>query len=123
MKKLLSITLIMMLAVAFLAVGSTNANAMNNESAALLTAGIVLLGVPVMQAIASGGAYPQPVYAQAGPPRVVERTNIVYVQPKRERHCRQWTRPYERGYRHEWKRMQHRRGMHDARRDYRSDRD
>ena len=46
MKKLMSITVIMMLTVSFLVIGNTNADAMNNESAALLTAGIVLLVYP-----------------------------------------------------------------------------
>ncbi len=123
MKKLMSITVIMILTVSFLVVGSTNADAMNNESAALLTAGIVLLGIPVMNALAHGGAYPEPVYSHAGPPRYIEKTNIIYIQPKHRKHQKRWGKAYDRGYRKQWKRMQYRRGMRDARHDYRRARD
>ncbi len=123
MKKIMSITVILILTVSFLVVGSRKADAMNNESAALLTAGIVLLGIPVMHSIAHRGTYPEPAYAYAGPPRYIERTTIIYVQPKHKKHRRYWARPYERGYRQEWKRQQHRRGMRDARHDYRRGRD
>ena len=114
--------IIMMLAVSFLVVGITNADAMNNESAALLTAGIVLLGIPVMNAIAHGGTYPEPAYSYASPPRYIEKTKIIYVQPKYQKHRRQWAKSYKRGYRQERQRLQYRRGMRDARRDYRGDR-
>ena len=123
MKKLISITVIMMLAVSFLVAGNTNADAMNNESAALLTAGIVLFGIPLMGAIAHGGTYPEPAYAYSGPPRYVEKTKIIYVQPGYKKHRRHWARPHKRGYRQEWKRLQYRRGMRDARHDYRRGRD
>ena len=123
MKKLISITVVLMLTVSFLVVGSTNADAMNNESAALLTAGIVLLGMPVMNAIAHGGTYPEPAYSYASPPRYVEKTKIIYVQPQYRKQHRRWAKPYERGYRKEWKRIQYRRGMRDARHDYRRGRD
>ena len=123
MKKLMSITVIMILTVSFLILGNTNVDAMNNESAALLTAGIVLLGIPVMSAIAQGGTYPEPAYSYAGPPRYIEKTKVIYVQPKYKKHRRRWAKPYKRGYRREWKRMQYRRGMRDARHDYRRGRD
>jgi hypothetical protein len=116
MKKLISITLIMMLTVALLTIGSTKADAMDNESAALLTAGIFLLGVPVMYAIAHSGHHPEPAYAHAGPPRYIERTRAVYGQPiyQKYRSHRYWASPYQRGYRQE-----HREVRHVARRDYR----
>lgn len=123
MKKLLSITLIMMVTVSFLVVGSTNADAMNNESAALLTAGIILLSIPVMNAVVHGGTYPEPVYSHAGPPRYIEKTHVVYVHSKNARHPGQRVTPYKRGYRQEWKRLQRERGKRDARRDYRRGRD
>jgi len=123
MKKLMSITIIMMLTVSFMVIGNSNADAMNNESAALLTAGIVLLGIPVMNAIAHGGSYSEPAYSYASPPRYVEKTKIIYVQPKDKKHRRNWAKPYKRGYRQEWKRLQYRRGMRDARHDYRKGRD
>ena len=123
MKKLMSITVIMMLTVSFLVIGNTDADAMNNESAALLTAGIVFIGIPLIHAMSHGGAYPEPVYAYAGPPRYIERTKIIYVQPKYKKHRKYWAKPYKRGYRQEWKRKQYKRGMRDARRDYRRVRD
>jgi len=123
MKKLMSITVVMMLTVTLLVVGNTNADAMNNESAALLTAGIVLFGIPVMNAIAQGGTYPEPAYSYASPPRYIEKTKIIYVQPKYKKHRRHWGKAYERGYRQEWKRQQYRRGMRDARHDNRRGRD
>ena len=123
MKKLMTITVIMMLTVSFLAIGAKNADAMNNESAALLTAGIILLGIPVMNAIANEGTYTEPAYYYDRPPRYIEKTKVVYVQPKYKKHRRQWARPYKRAYRQEWKRQQYRRGMRDARQDYRRGRD
>lgn len=128
MKKFLTMTLIFILAISFLVVGNTRADAMNNESAALLTAGIVLLGIPVMSAIARETAYPGPAYAPAyraqyreayPPPRYIEKTKIIYVQPKHKRHHRHRGRAYERGYRDERRRLEYRRGRHDAREDYR----
>ena len=114
---------IMILTVSFLVIGTNNADAMNNESAALLTAGIILFGIPVMNAIANEGAYTQAAYYYPNPRRYVERTKIVYVQPNHKKHRRYWAKPYKRGYRQEWKRQQNRRGMRDARQDYRRGRD
>jgi hypothetical protein len=122
MKKILSITLIMMVTVSFLVVGSTNADAMNNESAALLTAGIVLLSIPVVSAIARGGTYAEPAYSHAGRSWYVEKTHVVYVQTKNKRHPGQLAKSHKRGYRRDWKRIQHERGRRDARRDERRDR-
>ncbi|MEN8265302.1 MAG: hypothetical protein ABFR82_17790 [Nitrospirota bacterium] len=123
MKKLMSIMVIIILTVSFLVVGTKDADARNNESAALLTAGLVLLSIPVMHAIAHSGPYGEPAYSYADPPRYIERTKIIYVQPKYKKHRRHWRKSYRRGYRKEWKRLQYRRGMRDARRDYRWERD
>jgi hypothetical protein len=120
MKKLLSIMVILMLMVTFLVIGNTDADAMNNESAALVTAGIVLIGI---HALTQGRPYPEPAYTYAGPPRYIEKTKIIYVQPKYKKHRRHWGKAYKRGYRKEWKRIQYRRGMRDARHDYRRWRD
>lgn len=123
MKKFISITIVMMFTVGLVAIGSTNADAMNNEAAALLTAGIVLFSIPVMSAIAQGGTYAEPAYAYTRAPRHIEKTKIIYVQARHKKHRRDWARPYERGYRKEWKRLQYRRGLHDARHDFRRGRD
>ena len=123
MKKLISIMVMMMLTISFLVVGNTKADAMNNESAALLTAGIVLLGIPVMNSITQGRYYSEPAYSYARPPRYIQKTKIIYVEPKYGKRDRHWSKPYKRGYRKGWKRMEYRRGMRDARRDYRWGRD
>ena len=123
MKKLMTIMVIIILTVSFLVVGNSDADAMNNESAAMLTAGIVLFGIPVMNALANGGTYREPAYSHTGPPRYIERTKVIYVQPKHKKHRRHLRKSYRRGYRQEWKRQEHRRGRRDARRDYRWERD
>ena len=121
MKKLISIVVILMVAVAFLVVGNTKAEAMNNESAAVLTAGMVLLGIPVMHAIAMEAAHHDRAYGHAyAPPRYIERTKIVYVDPRHKRMQRhrmkeQW------GTRHGWDRHQYGPGHKDSRRDSRPD--
>jgi len=125
MKKLISIMLIMILTVAFLTIGSTKADAMDNDSAALLTAGIVLLSVPVIYAIANSGRHHEPAYYHAGPPRYTERTRVIYSQPRYENYCGHgnWARPYTRSYRQDWKRHEYRRVSRDAHRDYRGGRE
>ena len=125
MKKLISITLIMMLTVAFLTIGSTKADAMDNESAALLTAGIVLLSVPVMYAIANSGPHHEPAYYHAGPPRYIERTRVIHVQPRYEKYRghETWARRDTRSYRQERNRQEHRGTSRDARRDNRRGRE
>lgn len=128
MKKTLTIALIALLAVTFLFAGTEKAEAMNNESAALLTAGLVLFGKPVMNAIAQEVMYPGREYAPAYPAyygdrhqhtRYIERTKIIYVQPRHHKLHRHKDRGYERGYRDEWCRHDYKQGRHDARRDYR----
>ncbi len=123
MKKLMSIMVIIILTVSFLVVGTNYADARNNKSAAMLTAGLVLLSIPVMHAIAHSGPYGAPAYSYDDPPRYIERTKIIYVQPKYKKHRRHWRKDYRRGYRQEWKQQEYRRGKRDARRDYRRDRD
>ena len=123
MKKLMTIMVIIILTVSFLVVSNTDADAMNNESAAMLTAGIILFGIPVMNALANGGNYQEPAYSNAGPPRYIERTKVIYVQSKHKKHRRHWRKAYRRGYRQEQKRQEYRRGHRDARRDYRWERD
>jgi hypothetical protein len=123
MKKLMTIMVIIILTVSFLVVSNTKADAMNNESAAMLTAGIVLFGMPVINSLVNGGTYREPAYTYAGPPRIIERTKVIYVQPKHKKHRRHWRKAYRRGYRQEWKRQEYRSGRHDARRDHRWERD
>lgn len=114
-----------MLTVAFLTIGSTRADAMDNDSAALLTAGIVLLSVPVIYAIANSGPHYEPAYHHAGPPRYIERTRVIHVQPRYQKYRGHgnWARSYKQGYRQEWKQQEHRRTSRDARRDNRGGRE
>ncbi|RJR20042.1 MAG: hypothetical protein C4581_04035 [Nitrospiraceae bacterium] len=117
MKKLITITVIIMVAAAFLVIGNTGAEAMNRESAVALTAGMVLMGIPVMHAIAHEAAHHARAYDYAFPPRYIERTKVVYVQPKHKRMHRH--RDHDRDCRHGWDRHNDGRGHRDSHRDSR----
>lgn len=116
MKKLLSISLALILAGGLLLTENTKAEAMNNESAALLTASLVLFGIPIVSAITHDHYRPAPVYSgtyYADPYPV--QTRVIYTAPIYERH-----------HRHDWKRSnRHERGWREHRehREYRRDRD
>jgi len=86
MKKLLSITLVVFLSGGFLLTENKKAEAMNNESAALLTAGLVLIGAPIIHAIAHNDHRPAPVYYNRPHRHYREKTVIVYEAPRYERH-------------------------------------
>ena len=116
MKKIISITLVAALAITLVAMGSTKAEAGHNEAAALLTAGFVLVG---LHALSHNAAYYEPVYVYGPPPRYIERTEIIYVEPRYKKYWKKKNRAYDRGYRREWKRLDHKRGRHDARHEYR----
>lgn len=102
MKKFMTIVVVIILTAAFLAAGSSRAEAMDRESAVALTAGMVLLGIPVMHAIAHEAAHHDQAYGHAYPPRIVERTKIVYVEPRHKKihrhrhHYRDWDRRWDR---------------------------
>lgn len=126
MKKLVTVTLVLLLAVGFLVVGNNRAEAMNNESAAVLAGTIAIFGLPVMHAIAQEIMYPGPGYASAYPAhyrpaypsRYIERTKVIYVEPRYQIHRhRGWA--YERGYHDGWCRHDDHKGRADARRDHR----
>jgi hypothetical protein len=103
MKKLISISLSLVLAGGLLLTDNTKAEAMNNESAALLTASIVLLGIPVVHAITHDYGRPANVYTAPYP----VHTTVVYTAPRYERHHRHdWKRSH--GYGRGWR--EHRRG-------------
>jgi hypothetical protein len=116
------VAIIALLTFAVLAAGMTvphKAEAMNNESAALLTAGIVLLGIPIMNAIANDS---QPRYERvyhAPPERVVYKK--VYVYQEAPRWHRHRGHAYRRGWRDEWRYLERRdyeRGRRDAWQEY-----
>jgi hypothetical protein len=64
MKKMAGAFAIISMLCGFLLLGSSKAEAMNNESAALLAGAIVLFGPPVLQAVTGGFYYP--AYYPAG---------------------------------------------------------
>jgi len=111
MLKISSIILVVGMLVSLVPV--RDAGAMNNESAALLTGAIVLLGLPVMNAITNEMARTQPqrVDYQAHE-RVVYRRVYVYS----ERSCGYSDSSYERGWCDEMRRIQ-RQEYYQGRRD------
>lgn len=111
MKKVITIMVIIMAAAGFLAAGSTRAEAMHNEPEAALAAGMFFLGIPVLHAIAQEAIHHEHAY----PPRYIERTKVVYVEPRRERIHRH--RHHDRDCRHGWDRHEGGRGRGDSRRD------
>lgn len=116
MKKLITIMVIIMAAAGFLAAGSTRAEAMHREPEAALAAGMFFLGIPVLNAIAQEAIHHEQAYGHAYPPRYIERTKVVYVDPRRERMHRH--RHHDRDCRHGWDRHEDGRGREDSRRDY-----
>ena len=128
MKKFTTIMLITMLAISFLVIGNTKAEAMNNESAAMLAGAIAIFGRPILNAIAQDMMYPGQVYAPAYPAqyryaypatRYIERTRIIYANPRHERFCRHWRGDHRRGYRDEWRHREYRREREDTYKNYR----
>ncbi|RMG04238.1 MAG: hypothetical protein D6726_03840 [Nitrospirae bacterium] len=119
MKKVVIITLLAVALVSVTFATPDDASAMNNESAALLTAGIVLLGIPIMNAIAQESQpHHERVYYNA-PERVVYKKVYIYEEApgwrKHRRHA------YRRGWRDEWRYLERRdyeRGRRDAWREY-----
>lgn len=120
MKKVITIILIVIVSAGFLVAGSTRAEAMDNEAAAVLTAGMFLMGIPIMHAIVRDAVHHGHAYS---PPRYIERTKIVYAEPRHYRKHRHGHRDHDRDCRHEGDRHKHRRGHKDAHRDSHRDHD
>ena len=111
MKKVSLVILIVVLAGGFLVMGNTRAEAMNNESAALLAGAIAVFGPPVLYAMSRGGYRSGPAYATSYP----VRTRVVYEHRSyapHQRHCGK-ERAYERG--RDGMRRGYLRGPHDGR--------
>ncbi len=105
-----------MAAAGFLVAGSTRAEAMHNESEAAIAAGF-LFGIPVIHAIAREAVLHEQAYGHAYPPRYIERTKVVYAEPRHKRMQRNRHRDHDRDCRHGWDRHDDRRGREDSRRD------
>ncbi|MGE5301448.1 MAG: hypothetical protein ACM3MB_10910 [Acidobacteriota bacterium] len=122
MKKMFLIGLVFVLTFGFLLAATPRADAMNNESAAMLAGAIVLFGGPILHAMASDTYRPAPVYVET--PAVsyhTTRTEIIYDRPV-YRNCRKPFRgAYERGWRDERARYYYGRGRGDARRGFYGD--
>ena len=116
MKKLISASLVLVLAGGLLLAGNTKAEAMNNESAALLAASLVLFGLPVINAVAHDHYGPSPVYAGAYYyDSYPVQTRLIYRAPRYERYYGQyWGRGH--GYERGWQ-------EHRGHREYLRDRD
>ncbi|MBI4699008.1 MAG: hypothetical protein HY758_08935 [Nitrospirae bacterium] len=128
MKSFISITIILMLTASCLIIGNSRAEAMNNESAAMLAGAIAIFGKPMLNAMANEIMYPGQEYAPSrhtqyrtaypATTRYVERTEVIYVRPEHERFCRHKWHAYKRGYRDGWRHYENRRERHDSREDY-----
>jgi hypothetical protein len=57
MKKILTISVCLIIVCSFLLIGNTRADAMNNESAAMLAGAIALFGRPILNSIANDVFY------------------------------------------------------------------
>lgn len=106
--------------------GVRKAEAMNNESAALLAGAIALFGQPVLHAIAGEVFYPEPVRVYHERPAKVIYKKVYVIKHERDDEdcynpCYTPRNPYEKGWCDEWRRLQrrdYRRGRRDARRYY-----
>ncbi|MEW5743915.1 MAG: hypothetical protein AB1805_00555 [Nitrospirota bacterium] len=120
MKTIVSFILVAVLACGFLFMGSAEAEAMNNESAAMLAGAIAIFGKPMLQAVVREISPAQPAYA-ASYPSYTETREIIYVTDDRphHKHYRHRNKAYERGWRDEWRERAYERGRADARKRYR----
>ncbi len=117
MRRLTVIGLMIALLIVPALVEPPGAEAMNNESAALLAGAIALFGRPVLNAIA------QDIFYEPCPTRVVHRpAKVIYkrVYVYRDdvlRDCRRIQSPYEKGFCDELRRIEreYERGRRDAR--------
>jgi hypothetical protein len=115
-KKAFLTGLLVVLASGFMLAGAPRADAMNNESAAMLAAGIVLFGGPVLHAVAAESYRPAPVYVAAYPsPHYIAHTKFIHARSgyricnepfrghyKRERRDERSDYYRDRGRRSEW---------------------
>lgn len=121
MKKVMLSVVIVVFAAGFFVSGG-EAEAMNNESAAMLAGAIAIFGRPVLQAVAGEIFPPAPapavIYTELPPypaPAKVKRHN----HRKYYRYCDgRDESAYERGWCEEWEKLEYRRGREDARESY-----
>jgi hypothetical protein len=99
MKKMAGVFSIIMMLCSFLLLDSSRAEAMNNDSAALLAGAVVLFGSPAIQAM-TGGVY-YPAYYPS-------ETRIVVIGDAHRRYVRgdraYWRGRYDGQHRHDYRR-------------------
>lgn len=99
MKKLLAVGLVVVLACSFVLIGKGNAEAMNNEAAAMLAGAIAIFGGAAIHAATADAYYPEPVYVESYPVTYHrERTIIVNEYPRYRSVHRPYRDAYERGH-------------------------
>lgn len=108
MKRVLSISVLLIIAISFLFIGSTDTYAMNNESAAMLAGAIAIFGKPVINAMAGEIFYPTyynsyPAYnsyynSYPVQTRVIYQTAPIYDYDSYYRPYNNYERRYDRGY-------------------------
>jgi hypothetical protein len=124
MKKTATIMFVFILAAGFLVAGGTRAEAMDHDPSAVLAGAAIILGIPVLHAIAHEAMYPGYAYVPASheyrrhvyaAPVYIERTKIVYAQPMHRRPHTHWGRTHSRWPRGEWRTYDRWEGRGDAR--------
>jgi hypothetical protein len=98
MKKMAGVFSVMVILCSFLLLGSRRAEAMNNESAALLAGAVVLFGSPVIQAMTGGFYYPA-YYPSRTRIVVIGDANRRYVGS--DRAC--WRGRYDEQHKHDYR--------------------
>jgi hypothetical protein len=126
MKRMVTITIIILLAVSFLVAGSRRAEAAHSDAPRVLAGLTIVFGLPVVNAVAREVVYTGPSYAPASPvhyrhayptTRYFERTKMTYGKPGHFMH-RHTERDQGKRYRNEWRRHENRHDRDDARRDH-----
>jgi hypothetical protein len=127
MKKMITITVVFLLAVSFLVAGSTRAEAAHNGAPQVLAGLTIVFGQPFVNAVAREVVYAGPGYAPAYPvhyrhaypsTRYIERTRIIHGKPGHFMH-RDTGRDHGKRHRDEWRRHENRHDRgDDARRDH-----
>jgi hypothetical protein len=121
-KKMILTGLVLVLTCGFLLTDTHRAQAMNNESAAMLAGAIVLFGGPILHAMTSDAYRPAPAYVESPPVSYyTTRTEIIYERPVYRAYRKPFRGAYGRGWRDERAGYYRGRGREDARRSFYGD--
>lgn len=128
MKRMITITIIFLVAVSFLLAGSNRAEAMHNDGAKVTAGLTIVFGQPFVNAVARNVVYAGPAYAPAHhvhyrhaypSTRHIERTKIIYGKPRHFIHRHRGWDDHGKRYRDERHRHEYRHDRDGARRDQR----